>query len=114
MHFSKDLAPLFAAKRSAPSVALPVKATVTELINVELVIMLFAEDVKTYVKRNRELESNLATVYSVAWGQCSEDMKARIKTTKGYQTAAEKNDCLWLLKSTKAVPQKFEGTGMAS
>ena len=41
--------------------------------------MIFAEEVKTYVKRNHTLKSNLATVYAVIWGQCSDDMKAKAK-----------------------------------
>ena len=35
---------------------------VSDSIDTELATMLFTEEVKTYVKRNRLLESNLATI----------------------------------------------------
>ena len=65
---------------------LPVKVPVSDLIDTELATMLFMEEVKTYVKRNRLLESNLATIYSIAWGKCSEDMKARLKPHCGLRS----------------------------
>ena len=49
---------------------LPLSATAT---------LLWQEEVKDYFKRKREVKTSLATIYAVAWGQCSEAMKAKIK-----------------------------------
>ena len=56
--------------------------------------MIFAEEVKEYVKRTRTLKSNLATIFAVAWGQCSDAMKARVKTHSGYEEMSLANDCV--------------------
>ncbi|KAI2502818.1 Reverse transcriptase (RNA-dependent DNA polymerase) [Fragilaria crotonensis] len=69
--------------------------------------MIFAEEVKEYVKRTRTLKSNLATIFAVAWGQCSEAMKARVKTHNGYDAMALANDCVWLLKQIRSVTLQF-------
>ena len=58
--------------------------------------MIFAEEVKEYVKRTRTLKSNLATIFAVAWGQCSNAMKARVKTHSGYEEMSSTNNCVWL------------------
>ena len=89
--FAVDLAPLFATKMATPVVTRPVAIAANAD---ELAKMIFQEEVRAYVKRNQTLEGNLATVYSVAWGQCSEDMKARIKTHDRYEERAAANDCL--------------------
>ena len=44
---------------------------------------------------------------SVAWGQCSEDMKARIKTHEGYDEKSTTNDCLWLLQQIKSIKLQY-------
>ncbi len=56
---------------------------------------------KQFVKRESTLVSNMVTIHAVAWGQCSEAMKARLKSLDGYQAKADANDCLWLLESIR-------------
>jgi hypothetical protein len=72
--------------------------------------MIFQEEVKDYVKHNHVLQSNLATVYAIIWGQCSENMQVRVKAHKGYETKSGANDCLWLLTSIRSVTLKFDST----
>ena len=110
MDGSIDLAPLFAVNRSVPTIALPVKMAESDVVNTELVTLLFSEAVKSYVKRTHVLESNLATVYSIIWGQCSENMQARLKTHKEYEVKSVANDCIWLLKHVRAVTLRFDET----
>ncbi len=69
--------------------------------------MIFAEEVKQFVKQNSTLKSNLSTIFSVAWGQCSDDMKARVKNHKGYDEKVLANDCVWLLKQIRSVTLQF-------
>ncbi|KAI2506836.1 hypothetical protein MHU86_7621 [Fragilaria crotonensis] len=68
---------------------------------------IFVEEVKEYVKRTRTLQSNLATIFAVAWGQCSEAMKASMKTHNGYDEMALVNNCVWLLKQIRSVTLQF-------
>jgi acetolactate synthase regulatory subunit len=60
------------------------------------------------VKRVTILKGNLAAVYAVIWGQCSEAMKAKVKAHDDYQTKADGNDCLWILKQIKAITLQFD------
>jgi hypothetical protein len=103
--YSADLAPLFAARMAVPVIVLP-----TDLAPGagETMKMIFAEEVKEYVKRTRVLASNVATVYAVIWGQCSENMKARVKTHEGQLERAAKSDCFWLLRQIKSVTLQFD------
>jgi hypothetical protein len=105
LKYSEDMSTLFAETMATPKVGMPVdpgsSATKTEE-------MIYTEEVKEYVKRARTLKSNMATVYAVVWGQCSEAMKAKVKSLAGYKEKAEANDCYWLLKQIKAVTLQFD------
>lgn len=63
---------------------------------------------KEYVKRNRTLSSNLAALHAVIWGQCSEAMKAKIKSHDDYKSKSDAYNCLWMLKHIKAVTLQFD------
>ncbi|KAI2510045.1 Reverse transcriptase (RNA-dependent DNA polymerase) [Fragilaria crotonensis] len=104
LSYSADLAPLFATTMMAPTIERP--DDIVEDAG-KLEEMIFAEEVKEYVKRTRTLKSNLATIFAVAWGQCSEAMKARVKTHSGYDEMAMANDCVWLLKQIRSVTLQF-------
>ena len=65
---------------------------------------------KQYVSRTKDLKTNLAALHSVAWGQCSEALKSKIKSLPGYQDKADKCDCVWLIGKIASVMQKFEET----
>jgi hypothetical protein len=54
------------------------------------------------------LRGNLAAVQAVIWGQCSEAMKAKIKSLDGYDTSDGKDNCKWLLSNIKAVTMQFD------
>jgi hypothetical protein len=106
--YTADLAPLFAATMKAPDVEQPDNiATDAD----KLTEMIFAEEVKDFVKRTRTLKSNLATIFAVAWGQCCDAMKARVKTHKGYEAmAVVANDCVWLLSQIRSVTLQFHNS----
>jgi hypothetical protein len=103
--YSADLAPLFAAKMGVPIIDLPSDLAAGAGDTMK---MIFAEEVKEYVKRTRVLASNIATVFAVIWGQCSENMKARLKTHDSYADKAAKNDCFWILRQIKSVTLQFD------
>ena len=105
LKYSEDLAPLFADVMANPTVDMPEDLPDNAGPTMK---MIFAEEVKEYVKRNRTLKSNLATVYAVIWGQCSDDMKAKVKMHDGYKDKTADNDCFWLLKQIKSITLQFD------
>jgi hypothetical protein len=104
MTYSADMTPLFATKMAVPVIDLPgdLAAGAGETMK-----MIFAEEVKEYVKRTRILASHMGAAHAVIWGQCSDDMKARVKTHEGYDERSAKNDCFWLLRQIKSVTLQF-------
>lgn len=49
----------------------------------------------------------MSTTFSVVWGQCSDDMKTKLKSAPGYAETT-KEDCTWLLKKKKSISLKFD------
>ena len=103
-HF-QDLAPLFAVNMSEPAVAAPAEPVgeATEMARI-----IWKEAVKSYCSRTTALTGNLAALYAVIWGQCSESMKAKLKAAREYADKAATNDCFWLLKQIKSVTLQFD------
>jgi hypothetical protein len=105
LKYSEDLAPLFAESMAVPTLDMPDDPGETPSKTAE---MIWAEEVKEYVKRTRALKSNLATIHAVIWGQCSEAMKSKVKSHSDYKINAANNDCFWFLKQIKAVTLQFD------
>ncbi|KAI2493026.1 hypothetical protein MHU86_21527 [Fragilaria crotonensis] len=66
-------------------------------------LAIWNEDIRDYAKRKRVLRGNLAALQAVIWGQCSEAMKAKVKSLDGYAASAKEDDCEWLLNNIKAI-----------
>ena len=83
LKYSEDLAPpLFADPMANPVIQ---EANNFAEGATEIKRMVFAEEVKEVVRQTRFLKSNLATIHTVIWGHCSEDMKSKVKTHVGYK-----------------------------
>ena len=108
MQYAADLAPLFAATMAVPQIKRPQSIPAEGADRLDE--MIFQEEAKEYVRRVRTLDSNMATIFAVAWGQCSEAMKARVKTHTGYEEKALANDCMWLLQQIRSVTLQFHDT----
>ena len=104
LKYSEDLAMLFADKMAEPKIEMPTDPGGSPTKTQE---MIYNEEVKEYVKRARTLKSNMATIHAVIWGQCSEAMKAKVKSMDTYKEKAEANDCFWFLKQIRAVTLQF-------
>ena len=102
-----DLGSLFLSPVTQPTIELPadVGANPTD---VELLIQ--REEVKQYVSRTKDLKGHLAALHSVTWGQCSEALKAKLKSLTGFKEKFEGHDCVWLFGKISSVMQKFEET----
>ena len=66
------------------------------------------EEIKEYVRRKRELRSNMVATFAVAWSQCLDAMKAKIKNIDEYKTKSSDNDCTWLLQQIRVVTLQFD------
>ena len=105
LKYAEDLAPLFAVTMAAPELTMPKEPGANPSRTED---MIYTEQVKQYVKRESCLTSNKAAVHAVIWGQCSESMKARVKTLGGYLARALANDCFWLLQKIRAVTLELD------
>ncbi len=65
-----------------------------------------AED---YIKRKKQLVHNTKAVYAVIWGQCSEALRARLRSTPDFIEKDKAQDCVWILKTIKGIMLRFEG-----
>ena len=108
--FPQDLAPLFADDMKEPSIAKPSNPA-KDADETDKAI--WNEELKEYMKRTRELKNNFAAIHAVAWGQCSEAMKAKVKSHSQYAQRTEANDCFWLLNQVRAVTLQFDETKYA-
>ena len=70
--------------------------------------LVFKEQVKQYVARLSTLKGNLAAIWSVAIGQCTETMKAKLLSMKEYKQKHKASDCHWLLKSILSITLQFD------
>ena len=80
---SKDLAPLFATQPRLPLLVAPPKPAKTSEGKEpdEGDVELWREEIKELAKRKRILHSNLSAIQeAIIWGQCSEAMKAHVKS----------------------------------
>ena len=99
--FFEGVKPLFAVTMAAPNVPLP-NDPGPETTEMEKII--WKEQVKGYYIRTTMLTGNTAALFTVIWGQCSKSMKAKVKTTRGYdKKSAATNDSYWVLKQIKLV-----------
>lgn len=109
LKFSEDLAPLFATDMNSPSVELPADLPI-DPAPTRMAEMIWKETVKEHVKRTQELRSNLATVYAVIWGQCSEAMRVKLRSLDEHTARSTQKDCYWMLKHIKAITLQFDNT----
>jgi hypothetical protein len=65
-------------------------------------------NMKSFAHRSEELQSNLAMLYAVIWGQCSEAMRNRLRALDDYELRCATYDCVWILKEIKGVTHQFD------
>lgn len=104
-NFPEDMAPLFGLTITTPAVTMPAEPGPNPSRTQETI---YNEKIKQYVRRESVLASNQATIHAVTWGQCSEAMKAKVKTLTDYQERSDSNDCVWLLESIRAVTLELD------
>ena len=105
LKFSEDFASLFAFEASEPAIEKPSDLEPGYSTTDE---MIWKEEIKAYVNRLGVLRGNLAAIFAVALGQCSEAMKAKLKSLKEFEARSKKNDCHWLLKNILSITLQFD------
>jgi hypothetical protein len=69
---------------------------------------IFDKEIEHYVTQLKAYKSNKCSMYSLIWGQCSESMQAKIKSTTGFESMRDNTDSLELLQTIKGIAYKFE------
>ena len=106
MKHAGDMMPL--TKRLVlPAIAMPEDLDLNETSRLK--IALWDSKVKAYQTKVDQLESNLKATYAVIWGQCSEAMKAKLKSLPDFSARDAASDCIWILKEIKGIMLRFEG-----
>jgi hypothetical protein len=84
-------------------VKLPKELNSTAMKTQEIV---YNKEVKEYVKCKINPESNIGSLYAVAWGQCSKAKKAKVKATAGHKEKLKKMTFL-VLQYIRTITQQF-------
>jgi hypothetical protein len=65
-------------------------------------------EVKEFVHRRRSIRENLKTLYSLAWGQCTDIMRQKIEALDNHEQMATESDGLGLLRAIKNASFNFQ------
>ena len=74
----------------------------------ELIKMFYVEDYKEYRKQKVAIKNSETKLYECILGQCTEQLKAKLKGLSEFEEKDEDKDCAWLLKSIKKLHYKYE------
>jgi hypothetical protein len=100
-----DLKPMFEENMTLPKIPEPGDLPEDAKKKEEF---LWQTAMKSYSARKEDLDSNLNSLYSVIWGQCSENMKTKIRSINEYTEKTKQDDCVWLLSQIKSVVHQFD------
>ena len=96
-----------AKELKAPNVKKPAQISSTEKDLLTLAV--WKKQVANYVERLEQVEQNTKALFAIIWGQCSESMKAKLKSLPDYADMNDDSDCVALLKAIRGVMLRFEG-----
>jgi hypothetical protein len=74
-----------------------------------LLIKVWEQQITNYTNRLDFLQGNMKTAYTVIWGQCTEALQVKLKTSPLFIKKDAACNAVWLLKEIKGVMQQFEG-----
>ena len=61
------------------------------------------EEVKEYVSKLTGLKSNLKSIHSLVFGNCTNGVQAMLKADSEYEEKTKDFDCAWILTKVKAI-----------
>ena len=92
-----------------PEVEKPDEMTEQELKDDHFKRAVWTRQVTNYVNRCDQLKQNMRAVATVIMAQCSEAMKAKLRSSTDFKERYDKADCVWLLTTIRSTMLKFEG-----
>jgi len=72
-------------------------------------VFTWEKEMTDYITRKNVLESNLKAGYTIMWGQCSEALRMKVKSSSDYTAKSRDCDCKWLIKTIRGVMLRFDG-----
>ncbi len=108
MPYPEDLRPLFQDNITLPEISPLMRPTGPDID--ELDKFDYMEARKEYNKRQQQLLSNLAALFALIIGQCSDAMRAKLKSVDQWTTAFVTNNCQWLFQQIRGVTLEFDHT----
>lgn len=70
--------------------------------------LMFEKKVARYIIREDTLQDNLAKTFSLIWGQCTDNLKAKLESITDWKTIHHEKDALRLIQEVKNIIYKFE------
>eukprot|EP00588_Corethron_pennatum_P021726 CAMPEP_0194330290 /NCGR_PEP_ID=MMETSP0171-20130528/51403_1 /TAXON_ID=218684 /ORGANISM="Corethron pennatum, Strain L29A3" /LENGTH=612 /DNA_ID=CAMNT_0039091343 /DNA_START=237 /DNA_END=2075 /DNA_ORIENTATION=+ len=96
------------------SFTMPTKPTPVDPSSVtaveESLLDLYKYRMKDFVQRTREMDTACRTTYSLAYGQCSPTVRAKLEALSEYKDVAAEDDLLALLKLIQGAMMNFQGS----
>eukprot|EP00957_Ditylum_brightwellii_P072372 5500718-Ditylum_brightwellii.AAC.1 len=74
----------------------------------EIAAIIIQKEYDLYMKRKATYKQNKTRMHAVAYGQCSEAMRAKLESTDKYEAAAEASNVIQLLRLIKKIAYQYE------
>jgi len=62
-----------------------------------------------YITCKNVMQSDLKAAYTIMWGQCSEALRAKVKSSNEYAAKSMDCNCEWLIKTIRGMMLQFDG-----
>ena len=70
--------------------------------------MKYTELIKQWIRDDRSLEATTRSLYNIVWGQCSKQVRNKVKMSNIFEKIKEKGDATSLLKEIRSVMLQIE------
>ena len=87
--------------------ALPLPVVPDDTVNA-LTRSIFTKKIDLYVKRDGILDENLQKAYSLIFGQCTELLKSKLKSSVNWDAMSSNYDMFALLEAINTIIYKFD------
>ena len=84
------------------------KAFPEESVTDEIIRMINTKEVKVHVKQKKIPEDNNRKLYYLMWGNCTDNMKSKIKFSTKYQNMNDDKNGINLINDPEQVTLKYE------
>ena len=74
----------------------------------KVALKIWERKINKFADREDQYVRNKEALFSIIWAQCSDNMKAKVRTSKDYKTLRQDQDCLSLLQEIQGITYKFE------